>query len=419
MQLTFLDAVLFPTYFILLFLAIFWLIVLFSKEEKPKQEINEDIKFSVIVPAFNEEKTIAATLDSLIKLDWPRDLLQIIVVNDGSKDNTKAVVEQVIIEHPESNIVLINQPNQGKGKAMNAGLEQVTGEFFACLDADSFIAKNAVKVMVPLFADKTVGAVCPLMKVKKPKNVLQKVQWAEYIINMFYRYLNAKIHCVHVTPGPFSVYRTAIIKKLGGFDETTITEDLEIAIRLQKNHYKILQTFDTVVQTVPPSSWRQLFRQRVRWYKGSVDNTVKYRKLLFNKNYGDFGFLRLPAILLSGIIAIVLSVALLQDIGKRLIQYIAYLKDINFDIITLAKNFSLDINFLSLPYFKIAIAGTLIAISLFIMVRAFLLVRENITNYGRTWISIITYLFIYSLFLSTVWMYIAYMYIRRKKNFWH
>ena len=144
---------------------------------------------------------------------------------------------------------------------------------------------------------------------------------------MFHRYLNAKLNCIHVTPGPFSVYKTQVIKDIGWFDEKTITEDLEIAIRLQKHHYKIIQTFDTIVETIAPDSWKQLFRQRVRWYKGSVDNTINYKKLIFNKEYGDFGFIRMPTIILSGIIAIVLSGTLLQALIKK--TFYSYLSAVN------------------------------------------------------------------------------------------
>src|SRR3989344_1716060 len=248
---TFLDIVLFVTYFLLLFLSIFWLLVLFSPEQEQKKKKLDDFPlFSAIVPAYNEENSITATLNSLVNLDYPRDKLEVIVVNDGSKDRTREIVEAFIARHHSYKITLINQENQGKGKAMNNGLAQANGEFFACLDADSFIAPNALRTMLPIFAeDHNIAAVCPLMKVRNPQSILQKVQWYEYVVNMFYKYLNAKLDCIHVTPGPFSVYRAKVIKDLGGYDETTITEDLEIAIRLQKHQYKIIQTFDTVVET--------------------------------------------------------------------------------------------------------------------------------------------------------------------------
>ncbi|MEW5896434.1 MAG: glycosyltransferase [Nanoarchaeota archaeon] len=421
MIVTFLDIVLISTYFLLLFLSIFWLLVLFSNEEKEEKKVKKIESyplFSVIVPAYNEEESIERTLASVTGLEYPPGRLEIIVVNDGSTDNTKAIVEQFIKNNPHRNITLISQKNQGKGKAMNVGLAGIKGEFFACLDADSFVSPNALKIMLPLFADEEVGAVCPLLKVKKPDSVLQKVQWCEYIINMFYRYLNAKLNCIHVTPGPFSVYRAEVIRKLGGYDEKTITEDLEIAIRLQKHNYKILHTFDTTVETVSPTTWKALFRQRVRWYKGAVDNTINYKKLIFNKKYGDFGIIRMPTIVASGAVSIILTAALMHSFGKKMLQTFISLKDVNFDIITLIKGYTFSFNFLNLPLFKIVIASTLFAISFFVMIYSFKIVREKITNYGRTWLSLVTYIFIYSLFLTTVWVYIAYMLVKKKKNFW-
>lgn len=421
MEVTFLDAVLFTTYFILLFTSIFWLLVLFSsrKEETEERKLDNEPFFTTIVPAYNEEKSIIGTLHSLVDLDYPEEKKDIIVVNDGSTDKTGELVEKFIKNNPSSNITLINQENKGKGRAMNEGLKIARGKYFACLDADSFIHSDALRKMVPIFErDGDIAAVCPLLKVRKPENILQKVQWCEYIVNMFYKFLNSKINCIHVTPGPFSVYKTEVIKKLGGFSEKTITEDLEIAIRLQKHHYKIVQIFDSIVETVAPSTWKELFWQRTRWYKGSVDNTLAYKNLMFNKKYGDFGFIRMPTIILSGIIAIVLIVALLQSFLSQAYHYLVYLIDIHFDFLTLIRNISFEFNFLSLPFSKMFIAATLIGISFFVMIYSYKLVREKITNHGKTWASMVTYLSIYGIFITFVWVYIAFMFVSRKKNAW-
>ncbi len=419
MIVTFLDVVLFTTYFILLFISIFWLLVLYSPNtESKKKKLSGTPFFTTIVPAYNEEKSIYKTLKSITNLEYPKNAMETIVINDGSHDNTKIVVEQFIKEHPQDNIILINQKNQGKGRAMNNGLEIAKGEFFACLDADSFIHSNALQEMLPYFEDTKMAAVCPLLKVKSPSTILQKVQWCEYIINMFYKYLNSKINCIHVTPGPFSVYRTKIIQDLGGYDETTITEDLEIAIRLQKHHYKIVQTFDAIVETLAPKSWRALFFQRVRWYKGGVDNTITYKKMLFNKKYGDFGYIRMPTIVLSGILAIILTGAILQSFGSKAIEQLFYLVDINFDIWTLITNYELTFNMLALPFFQIVITMTLISISFLVMIYSYKLVKEQITNHGKTLTSMATYLSIYSIFLTFVWMYIAFIFITGRKNKW-
>lgn len=420
MIITFLDAILFVTYFLLLFLSIFWLLILFSSEKEQKNKKLETFPlFSAIVPAYNEEKSIMATLQSLVDLDYPKDRIEIIVVNDGSKDRTKEIVENFVALHPTSKITLLNQENQGKGKAMNTGLAVAEGEFFACLDADSFIAPNALKAMLPIFAhDQNVAAACPLLKVKNPQSILQKVQWYEYVVNMFYKFLNAKLDCIHVTPGPFSVYKTKVIKDLGGYDETTITEDLEIAIRLQKHQYKIVQTLDTVVETIVPTTWKKLFRQRIRWYKGSVDNSIKYRKLIFNKKYGDFGIIRMPTIILSGILAIVLVGTFLQALAAKAMVTFLYLQDINFDLLTLLRHFSLEMNILTWPFSRLFVAATLLGISFFIMIYSYRLIKEKITNHGRTLASLVMYLFIYGFFITAVWMYISIMFIRKKKNFW-
>jgi len=417
---TFLDIVLFVTYFLLLFLSIFWLLVLFSPEQEQKKKKLDDFPlFSAIVPAYNEENSITATLNSLVNLDYPRDKLEVIVVNDGSKDRTREIVEAFIARHHSYKITLINQENQGKGKAMNNGLAQANGEFFACLDADSFIAPNALRTMLPIFAeDHNIAAVCPLMKVRNPQSILQKVQWYEYVVNMFYKYLNAKLDCIHVTPGPFSVYRAKVIKDLGGYDETTITEDLEIAIRLQKHQYKIIQTFDTVVETIVPNTWKKLFRQRIRWYKGSVDNSIKYKNLIFNKKYGDFGIVRMPTIILSGLIAIILVGTFVQALAAKIILFWSYLADINFDILTLIKYFSLEMNLLSLPFSRLFVATTLMGISFFVMIYSYRMLKERITNHGRTFVSLVTYLFMYGFFITAVWVYIGFMFVKKKKNFW-
>ncbi len=421
MIITFLDTVLFSTYFLLLFLSIFWLLVLFSPEEKRKEKKKNLLSpfFTAIVPAYNEEKSIRGTLQSLVNLDYPAEKMEFIVVNDGSTDKTRAIIELFIQENPSRSMVLINQENRGKANAMNKGLALAKGEFFACLDADSFVAPNALQAMLPIFEEnKDVAAVCPLLKVRNPQNILQKVQWYEYVINMFYKFLNSKIDCIHVTPGPFSVYKTKVIIALGGYDETTITEDLELAIRLQKHQYKIVQTFDAVVETVAPTTWKKLFRQRIRWYKGSVDNSIKYKNLIFNQKYGDFGIMRMPTIVISGIIALVLTGTLLHALAKAAVREFIYLKNIDFDIITLIKNFTFELDVLTLPFSKLFIASTLVGISFFIMIYSYKIIKEKITNHGKTFFSLITYLFIYGFFITVVWFYIAFMFIGRKRNRW-
>lgn len=419
MFLPLLDIVLLCSLFLLLFLSIFWLTVFFTVKDDKAPRWSGKVPFvSIIVPAYNEEENIAATITSALKLDYPKEKIEIIIVNDGSKDKTREIVEQLIVYHSKDNIILLNQDNKGKAAALNKGLTVACGELYASLDADSIVEPYALKEMTRFFEDHNVAAVCPLLKVYNPLTLIEKVQWYEYVINMFYKYLNAKLNCIHVTPGPFSLYRTTVVKTIGGYDETTITEDQEIAIRLQKHQYKIVQTFDAVVHTKTPQTWKTLFAQRVRWYRGAVENTIQYKKLMFNKEYGDFGFIRMPSILLGGALSIILTGFFLWDISTKLFRDFNYLHSINFDIIPLLQGYKFQIDLLTLPYFRYAVAATLIAIGLFVMIYSYKTIGEKITRYGNTAKSMFTYLFLYSLFISIVWVYIAFSLATQRKREW-
>src|SRR3989344_8562126 len=126
---TFLDVVLFVTYFLLLFLSIFWLLVLFSPEEKKKEAkiTGKFPLFSVIVPAHNEQRSIEATLQSLVDLDYPKDKIEIIVVPNACTDRTTEIVKQFITRHPSQKITIVTQEIPSKGKAMNSGLTVADG----------------------------------------------------------------------------------------------------------------------------------------------------------------------------------------------------------------------------------------------------------------------------------------------------
>jgi len=336
-------------YFLSLFFAVFWLITFITSEDKkPLKKLSRFPLVSVIIPAYNESANIAKTINSVLKLDYPSDQLEIIVVNDGSKDDTAAKTREVIAAHPDRNVRLISQVNRGKGAALNTGLRQCRGEFFVCLDADSFPNPDALQVILPLFDESDdVAAGLPALKVAKGGNILQKMQRYEYIVNMFYKELMAKLDCIRVTPGPFSVYKTAIIKRLGGFDEhNNITEDLEMALRLQKFNYRLAQTLDTYVETLPPQTLRGLYAQRNRWYKGSILNTLDYWKMLFNRRYGDFGVMQMPTTLISGAITILIVCSMVYYALKPVFIKLYHLSLVNFDFMTFVNNFLLNFHLL-------------------------------------------------------------------------
>ena len=299
-----LTALLWATYLLSLYFSIFWLLIFlenaagfFDKEQRRPQS---KPVVSVIVPAKNEEATIASTLESIIGLDYPFDKLEVIVVCNATTDSTIAVVKKFIMAHPAVSIRLIYQEPAGKGRALNRGLSVCRGEYFACLDADSCVDAKTLQKMLAVFESsgpETV-IVTPAMKIRSPSNVCQRLQRIEYLLSIFISRLMSKLDCQYVAPGPFSLYKTQTIRDLGGFDESNITEDMEIAYRVQKHHLRITHCPDAWVSTVGPSTAHALYRQRNRWFKGGLINALKYRDLFGNKGYGDFGILQMTINLL-------------------------------------------------------------------------------------------------------------------------
>ncbi len=292
-----------------LFLTVFWLQVVYLSSQRTIQRPSFP-SVSIVIPAHNEEHTIADTLRSVLALHYPRKKIEILVVNDGSTDRTAEIVRTFPSVH------LLSQPQAGKAAALNAGLRHCRNKLFVCLDADSTAQPDTLQRIVPHFADSSVGAVICAIKVHQPSLFLEKLQWFEYLMSAFARKLMARINVLFMTPGAFSVYRTGVLRTLGGFALNNLTEDFEMALRLHKHHYKVLIETDGVSYTVVPPTLRKLFKQRVRWYRGFIDNTLRYKEMLFNSNYGMLGSFQLPVAILS----MFLTVLAVSFVGVRFLK---------------------------------------------------------------------------------------------------
>ena len=154
-------------------------------------------------------------MDSLKNLDYDKRKLEIIVINDGSTDNTRKIVEKFIKDNPILNVLLVNrEKNSGKkAVALNEGLKHVNCEYVGCVDSDSTVDKNSLKNILPMF-EKDVGSVISVIRVGNPTNIYGKIQRLEYIISNFVRRLMSKIDTLHVTPGALSIYRYDVLEKL-------------------------------------------------------------------------------------------------------------------------------------------------------------------------------------------------------------
>ena len=371
---------------------------------------------TIAIPAWNEEESILKTLQHVIALDYPKKLLEIIVVNDGSIDTTATITQQFINNHKDYTIKLINQKNQGKATALNTALAAAHHDIFICLDADSYVEQNTLQLMLPHLKN-NVASVLPFMKITRRNNWILKIQWIEYLLNFFLKKIMGTMDCIHVTPGPFAMYQTNILKTIGGFDTKTLTEDQEIAMRIQKHNYKIIQLLDATVYTEPPTTFKGWRNQRNRWYKGTIFNMIKHRNMIFNKNYGEFGIWQMPLIILAALISLSFGLFVVWDnIIHPLLQKIHDLSYINFDIGLMmqksVERFSwLDINFVILFF-----TGIVVLLSLVWIIGSHIYSNERYLKKGL--LSTPIYLVLYPYMICIVWFTILIDLIRGKIQKW-
>ncbi len=281
-----------------LFLALYFEVFLFITflERKPAgKTADRPARFptvSIIVPCFNEEKTLAATMRSLFALDYPREKLSIVIVDDGSTDGTLKVAES-FCGHEQ--VSIISKKNGGKYTALNLAIERCTSELVGCLDADSLAAPDALLEIVKKFEeDQEVMAVMPSIRVYNPKNPLELMQAVEYTFGIFYKKMFDTLSAISVLPGPLSIYRRSSFETTGMFRHAHNTEDMEMAFRMHAHHLKIANAHTAIAYTHVPRTLRALVKQRTRWSQGFLDNSKDYAYMYFNPRYGYLGLLVLP-----------------------------------------------------------------------------------------------------------------------------
>ena len=390
-------------FYSLSFLAVYvqvFLLVTFFEHRKEIFIRGEDITLenyptvTIIVPCYNEEKTVSLTIDSLLSLNYPAEKLSIVVVDDGSRDNTWEVLQKYI---SNERITLLKKKNGGKHTALNLGLEHTTSEFVGCLDSDSSVHPEALKRIMTFFKDSKTMAVAPSIVVRDPKNLIQYAQRAEYDMAHYTKKMLAFLQGIHVTPGPFSIFRKKVFDEIGNYRKSHHTEDQEIALRMHKNGLKIDHCPDAYVYTSSPNTVPKLYKQRVRWIYGFIKNATDYRDLFFKPEYGTIGFFTLP----SGFISIAGTVVLLVFALSRLYHFIfnkiLQVKAVGFPSV-FGTNFSFD------PFFINTRTFLFISIILYILVIAALLNGRRMI-YGRKMLSwdIPVFILVYSV-IAPFWL---------------
>lgn len=314
------EAITYPFIFLAIFFESFILVTFLSKpaqQSRQKTIVSKTPSVAIIVSCWDEEKTIAGTIESLLALDYPAEKVSFILVDDGSTDGTPAVLDH-FAKHPQ--IIVLHKEHAGKFAAMNYGIEYAgVAELIGFLDADSFVAPDALREIVSAFDAPDIMAVTASMSVHQPRTLIQRMQYAEYALAIAIRHIFASLNGLYVTPGPFSFYRRAVFTKLGLFTHAHLAEDMEMAMRIQRAGYRIGNAMRARVYTRGPATFQKLMRQRVRWTTGFLRNILfDYRDLIGSRKNRVLGLFVLPLALIAiggGILIFFISVMQLVQNG--------------------------------------------------------------------------------------------------------
>jgi cellulose synthase/poly-beta-1,6-N-acetylglucosamine synthase-like glycosyltransferase len=250
-----------------------------------------NVKMSIVVPAFNEERTIAKTIRSLLMIDYPD--FEVIVVDDGSRDGT--LIECRRFE--ASGVKVIHQDNRGKARALNRGIDSSEGTVIVTVDADTTLHRDALRRISNRFAtDPRIGAVAGNVKVSPGPGLLNALQAAEYTtrINLV-RKAESVLGCVTVVPGPIAAFRKEAIHRAGGFSADTFAEDFDMTMGVLRNGYRVEYEDRALAHTDAPGTVEDLMKQRRRWYRGMIQVLAKHRDMYLRRRFGVPGTFGVPS----------------------------------------------------------------------------------------------------------------------------
>lgn len=247
---------------------------------------------SIIVPVYNEGIVLADSIKSLIDLDYSN--YEIIIVNDGSSDNTYEVGKKLVGFHKgrysDIKVSMISKPNGGKARALNAGISYSKAEIVLCMDGDSQLSQDTIRMAVRHFVDPEIGAVAGNVKVLNRKKLFTDLQALEYIEGLnFARAAQSFMKLVNIIPGPIGLFRRKAIEDAGYYSSDTYAEDADLTLKILANNWRIYYEPRAISYTEAPESLHQLLKQRYRWTRGILQAIRKHKILLYNPtiNFGD------------------------------------------------------------------------------------------------------------------------------------
>lgn len=249
-------------------------------------------KVSVIIPAWNEEVGLIKTVHTILTSKYPH--LEIVVINDGSTDNSDALMRKFLKENEENNknywtgkrnvdIIYHYKENEGKGRALNKGILLSTGEILVSIDADCVLLPDTIANFVRHFEDEKVMAAVGNVKIGNQKTLLETLQYLEFLFSFYFKKTDSLANTIYIIGGAAGAFRRSVFESIGMYSYKNITEDIDFSVRIQKAGMRIVYAADAIVYTEAATTLKGLAAQRLRWKSGRFQTFFEHRDLFFSE----------------------------------------------------------------------------------------------------------------------------------------
>ncbi|APG45610.1 glycosyltransferase [Phaeobacter porticola] len=305
---------------------------------------------TVVIPAYNEEKSILKTIYSVLDSDYPN--LSVLVVDDGSTDATHALVTKTYKNNPS--VQILRQPNGGKWKAANLAFSHVTTDYVVAIDADTIVAPDAIRRLMQPLRNPNVGAVAGKIMVGNSKNLLTKLEKLEYTVAQnIDRRAYETINAIMVVPGAFGAWRTEAVRRCGYYSSQTLAEDTDLTISLLEKGYEVRAADRAYAYTEAPASVGTLMKQRMRWSIGILQSAWKHRRTI-RKGHA-VGLVGLTDLVVFGVIMPLLGPIIDLLLVLMLVRFVSSFDGTTFNAFTV-RDYAVLAIFLALPLLEMVMA---------------------------------------------------------------
>lgn len=259
------------------FLVISNSVIIYSWFKKTKQEKFEP-NITVVIPAYNEQENITTCIQSIKNSNYPKQKMEIIVVDDGSTDSTIKEIKKF------KDVKILSTKHEGKPNALNLGIKKAKYEYIVTIDADTILDKDCIKNLVAPLKNKEVGATTGTNKIRRKKNLLEHFQHIEYSYNNLVRKAFSQSFKEGIWfYGAVACYKKKVMKKINYFSNDSLTEDMDILFKIQNEGYKTKHAYNAYGYTTAPNTIKGFIKQRIRWWTGVLQAMGKNKEILKNK----------------------------------------------------------------------------------------------------------------------------------------